>query len=104
MGGRPARLHTGEGVGHDGSAVRAHRILPDHTFLESWVDAVPESGSLVAVASVAPPTMTSLFQTRATPDVLLEVGRMLRQPIGLPWQTFEAMLKASFEALGPEVW
>ena len=88
----------------DETAALADLILPDHTFLESWVDAVPESGSLVAVASVAPPTMTSLFQTRATPDVLLEVGRMLRQPIGLPWQTFEAMLKASFEALGPEVW
>jgi anaerobic selenocysteine-containing dehydrogenase len=88
----------------DETAALADLILPDHTFLESWVDAVPESGSLVAVASVAPPTMTPLFQTRATPDVLLEVGRTLRRPLGLPWQTFEAMLKASFDTLGPEVW
>jgi anaerobic selenocysteine-containing dehydrogenase len=74
-------------------------ILPDHSFLESWVDSAPESGSLVAVLGVAGPAMRPLHETRATCDVLLEVGRRLRKPLGLPWQTYDDMLKASFASL-----
>ena len=59
----------------DETSVLADLILPDHSFLESWAEAVPESGSMVAVASVAPPVMKPLHETRATPDVLLDVGR-----------------------------
>jgi anaerobic selenocysteine-containing dehydrogenase len=53
------------------------------------------------VASLAPPAMRPLHQTRAMPDVLLEVGRRLRHPLNppLPWQTFDAMLQAAFAAL-----
>ena len=79
----------------------ADLILPDSTFLESWSDATPESGSLVAVVSVAPPAMRALYQTRPTPDVLLEVGRRLAQPLDLPWQTFDEMLRATIEPLPP---
>lgn len=88
----------------DETSVLADLILPDHSFLESWTDATPESGSRVAVASVAGPAMTPLFQTRATPNVLLDVARKLQRPLDLPWETFEDMLKASFDALGPAVW
>ncbi len=83
----------------DETTALADLILPDHSFLESWSEAIPESGSLTAVASVAPPTMRPLHQTRATPDVLLEIGRTLRRPLGLPWQTFDEMLGATFAAL-----
>ncbi|MBI3047370.1 MAG: molybdopterin-dependent oxidoreductase [Acidobacteria bacterium] len=83
----------------DETAVRADLILPDHSFLEAWSGAVPESGATVAVASVAPPVMRPLYQTRATPDVLLDIGRRLRRPLNLPWQTFEEMLAAAFAAL-----
>src|SRR5712692_1125898 len=55
----------------DETSVLADVILPDHSFLESWVDSAPESGSLVAVLNVAPPAMKPLHQTRAMPDVLL---------------------------------
>jgi anaerobic selenocysteine-containing dehydrogenase len=48
--------------------------------------------------------MKPLFQTRATPDVLLEVGRTLKRPLELGWQTFDEMIKASFDALGEDVW
>ena len=41
----------------DETSSMADLILPDHSFLESWVDAVPESGSKTAVASVAGPAM-----------------------------------------------
>ncbi len=84
----------------DETSSLADLILPDHSFLESWADAAPESGSLVAVASVAPPVMKPLYQTRAMPDVLLEVGRRLQKPLDLPWQTFDEMLKACHCAAG----
>jgi anaerobic selenocysteine-containing dehydrogenase len=85
----------------DDTSILADLILPDHSFLESWVDARPESGAMVAVAGVAPPVMRPLHATRATPDVLLEVGRRLHQPLNPPlaWQTFDAMLKEAFAAL-----
>jgi anaerobic selenocysteine-containing dehydrogenase len=83
----------------DETTALADLILPDHSFLESWAEAIPESGAMTAVASVAPPAMRPLHQTRATPDVLLEIGRTLRRPLELPWQTFDEMLGASFAAL-----
>ena len=85
----------------DETSILADLILPDHSFLESWTDAIPESGSLMAVVSAAPPAMSTLHQTRATPDVLLEIGRQLATPIELPWQTFDEMLTATFEPLPP---
>ncbi len=83
----------------DETSILADLILPDHSSLESWTEALPESGAMVAVASVAPPVMRPLHQTRATPDVLLEIGRRLQTPLDLPWQTFDEMLGASFAAL-----
>jgi anaerobic selenocysteine-containing dehydrogenase len=83
----------------DETSAMADLILPDHSFLESWTEAIPESGAMTAVASVAPPAMRPLYQTRATPDVLLEIGRTLQRPLELPWQTFDEMLGASFAAL-----
>src|SRR4030095_9886717 len=55
----------------DETSSLADLILPDHSFLESWVDAAPEAGALIAVKSVAGPAMRPLLQTRATADVLL---------------------------------
>ena len=83
----------------DETTALADLILPDHSFLESWTEAIPESGAMAAVASVAPPAMRPLYQTRATPDILLEIGRTLERPLELPWQTFDEMLGASFAAL-----
>lgn len=83
----------------DETSALADLILPDHTFLESWTDARAESGANVAVATLAPPAMRPLHRTRATPDVLLDVGRRLKRPLTLPWNTFDEMLRASFEAL-----
>jgi anaerobic selenocysteine-containing dehydrogenase len=84
----------------DETSVLADLILPDHSFLESWVEGLPESGAQVAVANLAPPAVRPLHQTRAMPDVLLDVARRLRQPLApaLP-QTFEEMLQAAFTAL-----
>lgn len=85
----------------DETSILADLILPDHSFLESWVDAVPESGTTIAAAGVASPVMRPLHATRSTPDVLLDVSRRLRQPISppLPWQQFEELLRERFTAL-----
>jgi anaerobic selenocysteine-containing dehydrogenase len=93
----------------DETSTLADLILPDHSFLESWMESVPESGVGVAVANVSPAVMRPLYDTRATPDVLLDIGRRLQRPLNLPWQNFEEMLTASFKTLpsdtpGVDVW
>ena len=78
----------------DETSALADLILPDHSFLESWVDAAPESGSANAVASKFGPVMRPLYDTRSTPDVLLDVAAKLDRPLtGLP-VSFEAFLNA----------
>jgi anaerobic selenocysteine-containing dehydrogenase len=85
----------------DETSSLADLILPDHSFLESWAESIPESGSLVAVASAAAPTMAPLHQTRATVDVLLDVSRRLQKPLELPWESMEALLGATFASFPP---
>ena len=73
----------------DDSSSLADLILPESTFLESWVDATPESGSIEAVTTVAGPAMKPLYQTREAADVLIELAGKLKAPIALPWKTAE---------------
>lgn len=84
----------------DDTSVFADLILPDHSFLESWVDATPESGAMDAVSTVAAPVMKPLYQTRATVDVLIEVAGKLTPPIPLPWKTAEEAAKGQTAAAG----
>ncbi len=74
----------------------ADLILPDHSFLESWIDDVPESGTTQSVVSVAPPAMRPLHDTRALPDVLIDLGHRLGGKMSqvLPWKSYEEMLQA----------
>ncbi len=87
----------------DDTSAYADLLLPDHSFLESWVDAAPESGALAAVTTVAGPAMRPLYDTRATTDLLLEVSRKLARPLDppLPWQTFQEMVQAEPAAATP---
>ena len=80
----------------DDTSVLADLILPDHSFLESWTDARPESGATWRSRPSRGPAMKPLHETRATPDVLLDVARKLKKPLdpALPWQTFDEMLQA----------
>ncbi|HET7214734.1 MAG TPA: molybdopterin-dependent oxidoreductase [Terriglobia bacterium] len=85
----------------DETSILADLILPDHSYLESWVDSIPESGTAEAVASLAPPAMNPLHHTRAMPDVLLEVAQQLDGSVAnaLPWKNYQVMLQASFDSL-----
>jgi anaerobic selenocysteine-containing dehydrogenase len=91
----------------DETSVLADLILPDHSFLESWLHSEPESGAKIAAPTVTAPVMRPLHDTRSTPDVLLEVGRRISKPLNLPWEKFEQMIQAGdaltrrFAALSP---
>jgi anaerobic selenocysteine-containing dehydrogenase len=75
----------------DDTSVFADLILPDHSFLESWVDSAPESGAIEAVTTVAGPAMKPIHNTRATADVLIAVAGKLKTPIALPWKDAEEL-------------
>jgi menaquinone reductase, molybdopterin-binding-like subunit len=85
----------------DETSAMADLILPDHAPLESWLDDVPESGSLQMVASLAPPAVHPLYNTRAMPDVLLDVAHQMGGTVAaaLPWETYEGMLHAQYLTL-----
>jgi anaerobic selenocysteine-containing dehydrogenase len=83
----------------DETSMLADLILPDHSFLESWLDDLPESGTSLSVASIAAPVMRPLHQTRSMPDVVLDIGQKLQRPVVLPWKNYEDMLKTTFTAL-----
>lgn len=105
----PADLHVREGLEKipfiasfgsflDETSALADLILPDHSFLESWVDDVPESGSMRSVLGLAAPAMRPLYDTRAMPDVLLEAAHRLglSSAEALPWKTYEEALHSAF--------
>ncbi len=85
----------------DETSAQADLILPDHASLESWLDNLPESGSLQAVASLAPPAVLPLHDTRSMPDVLLGLAHQLGGDVAkaLPFATYDAMLRAAFVPL-----
>jgi anaerobic selenocysteine-containing dehydrogenase len=78
----------------DDTSAHADLILPDHSFLESWVDSAPESGSMEAVTTAAGPVMKPLYNTRAAADVLIEVAGKLKAPVTLPWKSAEEVAKS----------
>ena len=85
----------------DETSAFADLILPDHAPLESWVDDIAESGATQAVVSLAPPAVHPLHNTRAMPDVLLDVAQRLGGPMAaaLPWKSYDAMLRAAYVPL-----
>ncbi|MGA9937942.1 MAG: molybdopterin-dependent oxidoreductase [Candidatus Acidiferrales bacterium] len=88
----------------DETSILADLILPDHSPLESWLDDAPPSGSARMIASLAAPAMSPLHNTRAMPDVLLDVAHQLGGDFAksLPWKTYDEALQASFTALYKE--
>jgi anaerobic selenocysteine-containing dehydrogenase/Fe-S-cluster-containing dehydrogenase component len=55
----------------DETTALADLILPDHHSLEQWGDAEPIRG----VVSLQQPTMDPVFDTRATSDILISIGK-----------------------------
>jgi anaerobic selenocysteine-containing dehydrogenase len=85
----------------DETSTHADLILPDHAPLESWIDDVPESGTTRAVVSLAQPAVRPLHNTRAMPDVLLDLAQRLGGAVAarLSWKSYEAMLRSAYAPL-----
>jgi len=85
----------------DDSSAFADLVLPDHSPLESWQDDIPESGTAQAVMSIAQPAVRPLHNTRAMPDVILEVARQLGGDFNkaLPWKSYEEAVRGTFGKL-----
>ncbi len=60
----------------DETAALSSLVLPDHTPLESWAYQRTLAGSDRKIVSGAQPVVVPLYDTRATADVLLSVGKL----------------------------
>ncbi|HKY70850.1 MAG TPA: molybdopterin-dependent oxidoreductase [Nitrospira sp.] len=79
----------------DETSSHADLICADHHWLEAWGDGVPHIGLPVRTISLRQPVVRSLYGTRQTEDVLLDVARMLR-PEHIPWDSFHNLLQTQW--------
>ncbi|HUG39370.1 MAG TPA: 4Fe-4S dicluster domain-containing protein [Longimicrobiales bacterium] len=88
----------------DETSARAHLLVPDHHFLETWGDYEPRPG----VRSLVQPVMTPVFDTKQTGDVLLSVARRAGAAVGAGATTFYDYLRerwaGSAGGAGDEGW
>jgi len=79
----------------DESTRYADLVLPNHTFLERWVDGTPPGGLGVPTVGVGRPVVGPLHDTRHTGDVLLTLARTVGGPLPdlFPWRDFEELLR-----------
>lgn len=77
----------------DDSARRAHLVLADHHFLETWSDASPRPG----VVGIQQPVMTPVFDTRAAADELLGAARTLGKTTGLPDGAWADVVRGAYD-------
>ena len=74
----------------------ADRVLPSHTYLESWGDDSPEPGVGFTVGAIAQPVVAPLYDTRSKGDILLGIARALGAGEDFPWANMEDYLKAGW--------
>lgn len=85
----------------DETTAYADLILPDHTDLEKWREATPPPGFPLPLVSLSPPVVQPVHNTRATPDVVLEVARAVGDDVAsaLPHETFQEFLRQQVEEI-----
>ncbi|HUE76839.1 MAG TPA: molybdopterin-dependent oxidoreductase, partial [Longimicrobiales bacterium] len=79
----------------DETSERAHLLVPDHHFLESWGDYEPRPG----IHSLVQPVMTPVFQTKQAGDVLLSVARRAGAGLGTSATTFYDYLREQWQGI-----
>ena len=77
----------------DETAARAHVVLPDHHFLETWSDVTTRAG----ITSIQQPVMGPVHPTRPAADVLVAAARTLGKASGLPDGTFAEALRQTLD-------
>jgi anaerobic selenocysteine-containing dehydrogenase len=85
----------------DESSFYADIILPDHTYLERWEDAIPTPTVGYPVFGIRKPVVEPLYNTRNTGDVLIELSRSLDGIFksNFPWQNFKEALEERISGL-----
>ncbi len=85
----------------DESTRYADLVLPNHTFLERWVDGTSPGGMGAPTVGVGQPAVEPLYDTRHTGDVLLDLARAMGGPLPgiFPWPNFKELLRFRTEGL-----
>jgi anaerobic selenocysteine-containing dehydrogenase len=85
----------------DESTLHADLVLPNHTFMERWVDGMPPGGLGRPTVGIGRPVVGPLHNTRHTGDVLLELARVMGGEVAqsLPWTNFESLLRFRMQGL-----
>lgn len=85
----------------DESARYANLVLPDHTYLERWQDALAPAAVPSPVWGVVQPVVKPLHDTRSTGDVILELARRLGGDLAAwsRWSSVEEIVRARGAAL-----
>ncbi len=85
----------------DETTEQADLILPDCTYLERWRDDEVTHLAGITVFGIGEPVVPPLYETRATEDVLLQIGRGLGAPVAaaLPWQHQRDLLREAAQGL-----
>jgi anaerobic selenocysteine-containing dehydrogenase len=85
----------------DESSEYADLVLPEHAYLERWMDSGSGPGIAFANAAVSQPVVDPLYQTRHTGDVLIELAsQVLRSTVpAFPYRDFLGVLKNRFQGV-----
>jgi anaerobic selenocysteine-containing dehydrogenase len=85
----------------DESTRYADLVLPNHTFLERWVDGTPPGGMGRSILGLGRPAVAPLHDTRHTGDVLLSLARAVGGNLAdlLPWSGYQALLRFRMQGL-----
>ena len=78
----------------DESARYAHLVLPDHTYLERWQDALAPAAVPAPVWGVVQPVVKPIHDTRATGDVVLDLAARIggEMKTWAEWPTVESLV------------
>lgn len=85
----------------DESARYANLVLPDHTYLERWQDALAPAAVAFPVWGIVQPVIKPIHDTRATGDVILDIAARLGGEIKTwaRWSTVEEIVRERGVAL-----
>jgi anaerobic selenocysteine-containing dehydrogenase len=85
----------------DESSEYADVILPDHSYLEGWMDSGATRGIAFPHAAVSTPVIEPMYDTRAAGDVLIEVANAVVEGAGkwYPHGDFVSLLKDRMQGI-----
>lgn len=85
----------------DETSEYADIILPDHSYLEGWMDSDSAPGTFFPNASVSQPVVDPFYDTRHSGDVLIELSKLLGGQVAesIPYAGFRTALQERYQAV-----